>query len=127
MVTDKTPTSRADIGPDARAYKIGPCRSLPVLDGIAATEIVNLANDRGCDLIVMGTHGATGLGRLLMGDVAEQVLRHAPCPVPTVKAPPAVDDPHWNRRPRQLCVLPSWEYRILSAQIARFFMFGSKL
>ena len=35
----------------------------------------------------MGTHGRTGLGRLLMGSVAEQVMRHAPCPVLTVKAP----------------------------------------
>lgn len=65
-----------------------------VLDGSAASEIVNLAMERGCDLIVMGTHGRTGLGRLLMGSVAEQVLRHAPCPVLTVKTPPRPDDPH---------------------------------
>ena len=39
------------------------------------------------DLIVMGTHGRTGMGRLLMGSVAEQVVRQAPCPVVTVKAP----------------------------------------
>jgi hypothetical protein len=38
-------------------------------------------------LIVMGTHGRTGLGRLLMGSVAESVLRTAPCPVVTVKTP----------------------------------------
>jgi nucleotide-binding universal stress UspA family protein len=36
----------------------------------------------------MGTHGRTGVGRLLMGSVAESVLRRAPCPVLTVKAPP---------------------------------------
>jgi nucleotide-binding universal stress UspA family protein len=58
-----------------------------LLEGDAADEIVGLANDSQCDLIVMGTHGRTGLGRLLMGSVAEQVMRKAPCPVLTVKAP----------------------------------------
>jgi len=38
-------------------------------------------------LIVMGTHGRTGLGRLLMGSVAEQVVRRAACPVLTVTRP----------------------------------------
>lgn len=57
-------------------------------DGDPATEILSLAHDVGADLIVMGTHGRTGLGRLLMGSVAEQVLRKASCPVLTVKAPP---------------------------------------
>ena len=58
-----------------------------LLEGEAAEEIVELARDSLCDLIVMGTHGRTGLGRLLMGSVAEQVMRHAPCPVLTIKAP----------------------------------------
>jgi nucleotide-binding universal stress UspA family protein len=39
------------------------------------------------ELIVMVTHGRTGVGRMLLGSVAEQVLRTAPCPVVTVKAP----------------------------------------
>jgi nucleotide-binding universal stress UspA family protein len=56
-------------------------------DGVAAEEIVRTAEDRGCDLIVMGTHGRSGLGRLLMGSVAEQVVRKAPCPVLTLKSP----------------------------------------
>ncbi len=55
--------------------------------GDEATEIIALAKEKGCDLIVMGTHGRTGLGRLLMGSVAEQVVRKAPCPVLTVKVP----------------------------------------
>jgi nucleotide-binding universal stress UspA family protein len=38
-------------------------------------------------LIVTGTHGRTGLGRLVMGSVAEQVVRKAPCPVLTVRMP----------------------------------------
>ena len=56
-------------------------------EGDAATEILRVAQEMGCDLIVLGTHGRTGLGRLLMGSVAEQVLRTATCPVLTVRAP----------------------------------------
>jgi nucleotide-binding universal stress UspA family protein len=56
-------------------------------EGDAATEILRAAGQVKCDLIVMGTHGRTGLGRLLMGSVAEQVVRKAPCPVVTVKFP----------------------------------------
>jgi nucleotide-binding universal stress UspA family protein len=52
----------------------------------AAPRIVGAAQETRCDLIVMGTHGRTGFGRVLMGSVAEQVLRTAPCPVVTVKA-----------------------------------------
>jgi nucleotide-binding universal stress UspA family protein len=53
--------------------------------GDPATAIVELANEMHADLIVMGTHGRTGLTRLLMGSVAEAVVRRAPCPVLTVK------------------------------------------
>jgi nucleotide-binding universal stress UspA family protein len=53
----------------------------------AATEILRIAEEVRCDLIVMGTHGRTGVSRLLMGSVAEQVMRRASCPVLTVKAP----------------------------------------
>lgn len=56
-----------------------------LLEGDPAAEIVTLAREVGCDLIVMGTHGRTGIGRLLMGSVAESILRKAPCPVLTVK------------------------------------------
>jgi nucleotide-binding universal stress UspA family protein len=56
-------------------------------EGDPATEIVQTAQDAHCDLIVMGTHGRRGFGRLLMGSVAEQVLRRATCPVVTVKTP----------------------------------------
>lgn len=44
-----------------------------------------VAMDRHCDLIVMGTHGRTGLLHLLMGSVAESVVRHARCPVLTIR------------------------------------------
>jgi len=58
-----------------------------LLEGDPATEIVREARDIHADLIVMGTHGRTGLARLLMGSVAEQVVRQAPCPVLTMKSP----------------------------------------
>jgi nucleotide-binding universal stress UspA family protein len=44
-------------------------------------------------MIVLGTHGRTGLERLLMGSVAEQIVRKAACPVLTVKSPRPRDDP----------------------------------
>jgi nucleotide-binding universal stress UspA family protein len=56
-------------------------------EGNPAAEIVRVAKENNCDLIVLGTHGRTGLGRLLMGSVAEQVVRKATCPVLTVKTP----------------------------------------
>lgn len=60
-----------------------------LLDGEPAEQILKAAQIQHADLIVMGTHGTTGLARLLMGSVAETVLRKAMCPVLTVKAPSA--------------------------------------
>jgi len=54
--------------------------------GAPATGIIHLAEREGVDMIVMPTHGRTGLMRLLMGSVAEEVVRKAKCPVLTVKA-----------------------------------------
>jgi nucleotide-binding universal stress UspA family protein len=63
-------------------------------EGHPAAEILRVARETGCDLIVMGTHGWKGLGRLLMGSVAEEVVRKATCPVLTVKTPfPATEAP----------------------------------
>lgn len=56
-------------------------------EGNPASEILRVAQAVGADLIVMGTHGRRGLKRLLMGSVAEQVVRNSPCPVLTVKTP----------------------------------------
>jgi universal stress protein A len=61
--------------------------SREVRQGQSAEEIVRLATERKADLIVMGTHGRTGLARLLAGSVAESVLRTAPCPVLAVRTP----------------------------------------
>jgi nucleotide-binding universal stress UspA family protein len=58
-----------------------------LLEGDPATEIVRHAQQSGVDVIVMGTHGRTGLDRLLMGSVAEKVLRDAHCSVLVVKLP----------------------------------------
>ena len=56
-------------------------------EGDPVDEILRVAKESESDLIVMGTHGRTGLKRVLLGSVAELVLRQAPCPVLTVKAP----------------------------------------
>lgn len=66
------------------------------LEGDPAGEIARYARDANMDLIVMGTHGRTGLERMLLGSVAEQTLRAAPCSVLVVKLPrglPAVEKP----------------------------------
>lgn len=53
--------------------------------GFSANEIVQLAAKEKFDLIVMGTHGRTGIRHAVMGSVAERVVRTAPCPVLTVR------------------------------------------
>jgi nucleotide-binding universal stress UspA family protein len=53
--------------------------------GRAASTIVDAAIDRGADMIIMGTHGRSGLSHLVMGSVTEHVLRGAPCPVLVVR------------------------------------------
>jgi nucleotide-binding universal stress UspA family protein len=65
--------------------------------GSPASAIVHLAEKEKCDLIVMPTHGRTGLMRVLMGSVAEEVVRKAKCPVLTVKA--AAKTPIERREP----------------------------
>jgi nucleotide-binding universal stress UspA family protein len=56
-----------------------------VCAGQPAAAIVNAAADRAVDLIVLGTHGRQGVAHLMLGSVAEQVVRTAPCPVLTVR------------------------------------------
>jgi nucleotide-binding universal stress UspA family protein len=55
--------------------------------GTPFLEIRAAAERYRADLIVMGTHGRTGLAHAVLGSVAERVVQHAPCPVLTVKAP----------------------------------------
>jgi len=62
-----------------------PPASYHVITGRPVHEITKVAEQDDCDLIVMATHGLTGLDRLLMGSTTENVLRVAPCPVLTLK------------------------------------------
>jgi nucleotide-binding universal stress UspA family protein len=62
-----------------------------LVEGGAAKEILRVADERHCSLIVMGTHGRTGLSRVLLGSVAEQVIRHSRVPVLTLKTPSLLD------------------------------------
>jgi nucleotide-binding universal stress UspA family protein len=56
-----------------------------ILHGSPWDQIVEFARDKQVDLIVMGTHGRTGIGHALIGSVAERVLRRAPCPVMVIR------------------------------------------
>lgn len=58
-----------------------------LLIGDPASELVELTRTQRFNLVVMGTHGRTGLDRLLMGSVAERMLRESPCSVLVVKLP----------------------------------------
>lgn len=59
-----------------------------IVHGDAAAEIVRVASEQEVDLIVISSHGRTGLGRIIFGSTAESVVRHASCPVLVVKPPP---------------------------------------
>ncbi len=56
-----------------------------VLGGNPASEIVGYVRERGFDLLVLATHGRTGLARFVLGSVAERVVREATCPVLVVR------------------------------------------
>ena len=58
-----------------------------VREGYPAAVITDEAETQGADLIVIGTHGLSGLKHLLLGSIAERVVQKAPCPVLTVKTP----------------------------------------
>jgi nucleotide-binding universal stress UspA family protein len=63
-----------------------------IVHGDAAAEIVRVAAEEDVDLIVVSSHGRTGLGRILFGSTAEAVVRHAGCPVLVVKPPPQEEE-----------------------------------
>lgn len=71
----------------AEQAKSGVTIHAEVCEGLSHQEIVRFARDKNIDLIVMGTHGHTGLAHVFMGSVAEKVVRRAPCPVLTVRHP----------------------------------------
>ncbi|HEX3867433.1 MAG TPA: universal stress protein [Gemmatimonadaceae bacterium] len=72
---------------DPRTIEGGIAVELIVDGGVPAEAILKRARDEEFDLIVVGTHNLTGLQRLLVGSVAEAVVRAAPCPVVTVHLP----------------------------------------
>jgi universal stress protein A len=61
-----------------------------LVEGDAGAAILDVARDEKVDMIVLSTHGRSGVTRLLMGSVAEYVVRHASCPVLTLKTASAV-------------------------------------
>ncbi|MEX0938740.1 MAG: universal stress protein [Pirellulales bacterium] len=63
-----------------------------LLSGDPARQVIELAEQEKAGLIVMGTHGRTGILRLLMGSVAEEIVRRSSCPVVTFKAPEAANE-----------------------------------
>lgn len=65
---------------------------LAIVEGEPATMILNYAREHAVDLIALATHGRGGLGRLVYGSVAEDVLRSAPCPVFLVRSLPGDSD-----------------------------------
>jgi nucleotide-binding universal stress UspA family protein len=79
-----------------------------VVEGSPAREILRVADEAACDLIVLSTHGRTGLRRVLLGSVAEEVIRHATRPVLTLKAPlafgPEAPEPAAPREARETLV-----------------------
>jgi nucleotide-binding universal stress UspA family protein len=69
----------------ALAKQAGVTCTVAVREGASAPTIVQLAKEEGAGVIVMASHGRTGLSRLLMGSVTEKVIGHAPCPVLVVR------------------------------------------
>ena len=75
---------------------------LEVRIGRPAEEIVAAASEANCDVIVISTHGRTGLDRYLIGSVAERVMGLAPCPVYLI---PALQQPPRKREPARAAML----------------------
>jgi nucleotide-binding universal stress UspA family protein len=58
-----------------------------VTQGIPFAEIISVAKEKEIDMIVIGSHGRTGISHMMLGSVSEKVIRKAPCPVLTVRQP----------------------------------------
>lgn len=79
--------ARSELTDFVAAHLAGVPVTQHVRDGDTYLEIDRATKEFGCGLVVMGTHGRTGLAHLLVGSVAEKVVRHSPVPVMTVRAP----------------------------------------
>ncbi|NLY00177.1 MAG: universal stress protein [Rhodopirellula sp.] len=73
---------RSILGPE---WSEGRAVVTAVVEGTPFVEIIRYAREHAIDLIVMGTHGRSGVAHMLMGSVAEKVVRKSPCPVLTVR------------------------------------------
>lgn len=82
----------------AEAQTAGVDAVAQIRTGVPAESIVEAAREAKAELIVVGTHGRTGFERLVLGSVAERVVREAPCPVLTVKAKQAAESEDTGRR-----------------------------
>ena len=82
-LTDAAKEGLAHLVAAEKLEKLSP--RLEVRIGSAAEEIIAAARDLHADLVCIGTHGRGGLARMLLGSVAEHVVRQAPCPVLTVR------------------------------------------
>lgn len=82
MTADEINGMMRDLPFDAGDLSI---EQMQVEGAIVPDRIVEFADERDIDLVVMGTHGRTGVNRMLMGSVAEDVVRAAPCPVLTTR------------------------------------------
>jgi nucleotide-binding universal stress UspA family protein len=69
----------------SRAKSSGVRATTVLIDGTPAREITRFAKKKHADLVIIGTHGRTGLARLFLGSVAGQIVATAPCPVMTVR------------------------------------------
>jgi nucleotide-binding universal stress UspA family protein len=69
----------------AKARKAGVRARALLLEGVVADRIVRAAKGQRADVIVIGTHGRTGLARFVLGSVADRVVSQAGCPVLTVR------------------------------------------
>ncbi len=83
--TEEAKRLMADLMANAADWKVA--ITPKVRQGVEFREIIDAAREAGADMIVMGTHGRTGLAHALIGSVAEKVVRKALCPVLTVKHP----------------------------------------
>ena len=69
-----------------RLHDVGLQGETVIVHGVPFQTIVDTAEDKGADVIIMGTHGRTGLPHAIIGSVAEKVVRLAPCPVLVTRA-----------------------------------------
>jgi nucleotide-binding universal stress UspA family protein len=96
----KGETERLLAAAGQRLREAGWAESTQIRNGNPAEEIIQAAEEQGVDLVVLGSHGTTGIGRFLLGSVSDRVLSHAPCSVLIVRAPAAPQPAATAGRPR---------------------------